>query len=244
VSAEPALWEACAAGDVETTRRLLAAGAHPNTEEPFGDSLYHSAEPADTACMRLLLEAGARPDGSHALAHALDYEHREHVDLLLAYGATPTGQDLVHAVRRGRDRATISLLIEKGADLNAKGGEWSTPESQYRTAFQNAYIRNRTDILPLLEGEPLPGDEAVAAVARGERAELPAELDPDQQEVLAEAALHGHVDLVVELLGVDRILHNGGGPALTLLQMAKWIGNTELVERLLELGATPSADAD
>jgi ankyrin repeat protein len=230
----------------ELTRLLLKHGADPNAEPHFGDALYHSVEAPDPGRTRALLEAGAQPNGSHALAHALDYERPEHIDLLLAYGATPDGRDLVHAVRRGRDLATIELLIEKSADVDARGGEWSTPESRYRTAYSNAYLRNRTDLLEVLAAAGAStalneGDEAVAAVARGERVELPAELDPDQQEVLAEGALHGHVDLVVELLGVDRVLHNGGGPAGTLLHMAAWVGNAELVERLLELGADPTA---
>jgi ankyrin repeat protein len=232
--------------DLALTRLLLEHGADPNGEPTFGDALYHSVESPDPALTRTLLEAGARPQGSHALAHALDYERPEHVRLLLAHGARPDDGDLVHAIRRGRDLAMIELLIEEGAGVNGRGGEWYTPEEQYRTAYQQAVLRNRADVVALLaergaDTTVSAGDRAVAAVARGERAELPAALDPDPQEVLAESVLHdGNVELVVELLGVDRILHNGGGPPGTLLHMAAWVGNAELVERLLALGADPT----
>jgi ankyrin repeat protein len=235
--------------DAQLTRLLLEHGADPNGEPTFGDALYHSVESPDAACTRVLLEGGARPQGSSALAHALDYERPEHVRLLFDHGAVPDGSELVHAVRRGRDADTIRRLIAAGAELDRRGGEWSTPESQHRTAYSNAFLRNRTDLLEILAAAGAStaigeGDAAVAAVARGERADLPDPLDADQQEALAESVLHGgDAALVVELLGVDRILHNGGGPAGTLLHMAAWMGDAELVERLLALGADPSVES-
>ena len=56
--------------DPALTALLLEAGADPND----GESLYHCAEAPDTACLRLLLEHGARPAGTAALAHAIDYD--------------------------------------------------------------------------------------------------------------------------------------------------------------------------
>jgi ankyrin repeat protein len=231
--------------DAELTRLLLERGADPNGEPTFGDALYHSVESPDPELTRMLLEAGARPQGSHALAHALDYERREHVDLLLAHGAQPDGGDLVHAIRRGRALATVELLVERGADVNGRGGEWYTPEEQWRTAYEHALLRNRSDVMELLAAadartDCTEGDRAVAAVARGERVELPEPLDPDPQEVLAESVLHRRNELVIELLGIDRVLYNGGGPAGTVLRMAAWMGDPELVEWLLARGADPT----
>ena len=48
------------------TALLLEAGANPNDDE----SVYHATETADHACLRLLLDAGARVEGTNALAHA------------------------------------------------------------------------------------------------------------------------------------------------------------------------------
>lgn len=109
-------------------------------------------------------------------------------------------------------------------------------------------LRNRHDVVALLTDlgaatDVVPGDRAVAAVARGERPTepLPDEPDNDQQEVLALAALGGQLDAVVERYGPGFFAHVGGGPPGTLLHHAAWVGNPALVTRLLELGADPVA---
>jgi ankyrin repeat protein len=233
--------------DPALTRVLLEAGADPDD----GESLYHAAYAADPACLRILLEHGATVAGTAALPAAIDGDHVEHVRLLLAHGADPNEGHwalLVHAVRRGCGPALIGLLAEHGAELDRRGGEWSTPPEHFRTAYQNAVLRGRDDVAALLavrgaDTTVVPEDRAVAALARGERpgAPLPATLANDAQEVLAQAALDGHVDVVVGALGVDRLLHNGGGPPGTLLHMAGWAGDPTTATRLLELGADPLA---
>jgi hypothetical protein len=45
------------------------------------------------ACLKLLLEHGAKPAGSNALKHILDREHLDCQRLLLAAGATIPAQD-------------------------------------------------------------------------------------------------------------------------------------------------------
>ena len=231
--------------DPELTRVLLEAGADPND----GESLYHAAEADDTACLRLLLEHGARPAGTNALANAIDYHHLEHVRLLLDAGADPgEGPLLVHAVRRECGPEMVRMLAAAGAELDRPGGEWSTPRAEYRTAYQNAVLRNRDDLAALLaelgaDTSVAPGDLAVAAVARGERpaTPLPAAPQADAQEALILAALRGHLDLVVDLLGPRFFGHVGGGPPGTLLHHACWVGDPDVVARLLERGADPVA---
>jgi ankyrin repeat protein len=235
--------------DPELTRALLEAGADPNGEPTFGDALYHSVSAESPECLRVLLEHGARPSGSNALAHALDYDRDEHVRLLLDAGADPNeGALLVHAVRRGCRPETLRLLAERGAELDRRGGEWSTPRAQYKTAYQNAVLRGRDDLAAVLEElgastELTAEERIVAAIARGERPEepLPAELSPDAQEVLVAAVLYGPLDLVVDLVGPGYFAHAGGGPPGTLLHHAAWVGRPEVVRRLLELGADPVA---
>jgi hypothetical protein len=88
----------------QLTALLLEAGANPNDSE----SLYHSTEHADLACMRLLLKHGAAPAGTNALKHMLDRESVEGLGLLLAAGADPNevngnGETALHwAIWRGR----------------------------------------------------------------------------------------------------------------------------------------------
>ncbi|HEY1594661.1 MAG TPA: hypothetical protein VGF74_04635, partial [Thermoleophilaceae bacterium] len=210
----------------ELTALLLEAGADPNDNE----SVYHSTEAKDPACLRLLLEHGANPkDG---LGHAIDYERMEHVRLLLDAGADPSEHALlVHAVRRGNGPEMLRLLADAGAPLDRKGGEWSTPEEEYRTAYQNAVLRGNEEIAALLADlgastEVAPEDLAVAALAGGQRpAEpLPEHLCADAQEVLILAVLQSeHFDTIVDELGPNYFGHVGGGPPGTLLHHASWV---------------------
>jgi hypothetical protein len=103
----------------------------------------------------------------------------------------------------------VQLLAERRASLDRRGGEWSTPPSQYRTAYANAVLRGRTDIVALLtelgaSTELSPGDRAVAALARGERPDGPfaEQLDADSQEVIILGALSGQLERVVDALGL------------------------------------------
>ena len=231
--------------DPELTRVLLEAGADPDD----GESLYHSVEADDTACLRLLLEHGATPAGTAALAHALDDDKLAHVALLLDAGADPDeGAVLVHAVRRGCGPELLRLLAGRGADLERRGGEYSTPPEQHRSAYQNAVLRGREDLAAVLEelGASTavePGDRAVAALACGERLPepLPAELGADARETLILAALRGRLDAVVDALGLDLAGCVGGSPPGTLLHHASWVGDARAAARLLELGADPAA---
>ena len=236
------------AHDPELTRVLLEAGADPNGEPTFGDALYHSVEAESTECLRALLEHGAEPRGSNALAAALDYDHEEHVRLLLEASADPNeGALLVHAVRRGCRPELLRLLAEHGAELDRRGGEWSTPPAHYKTAYQNAVLRGRDDLVAVLaelgaSTELTAEERVVPAIARGERPaeSLPAELSPDAEEVLVASALEGNLE-VLDLLGPSFVAHMGGGPPGTLLHHAAWVGNAEVAAELLRRGADPSA---
>jgi ankyrin repeat protein len=225
--------------DPELTRALLEAGADPDD----GESLYHATEAPDPACLRLLLEHGATTRGTNALAHALDDDRLEHVRLLLDAGADPhEGFYVAHAVRRGRGPEFIRLLVERGCDLERPGGETWRGNVPLRTPYQHAALRNRTDLTDVLaelgaSTDVSPADLAVAAVARGEQAELPDELDPDAQEVVILAVLRGARDAVDP--GFRGVV--GGSPEGTLLHHAAWVGDPELVAYLLGRGADPLA---
>jgi ankyrin repeat protein len=231
--------------DPELTRLLLEHGANPDD----GESLYYATESDDTVCLRILLEHGASTACTNALAHAIDGERLEPVTLLLDAGADPNegrSAHLVHAVRRGCGPEMIRLLAGRGAELDRRGGEWATPEEEYRTAYQNAVMRGRDDIAALLAelgADTTVDDEdlGVAALQRGERPDrpLPAHLSADAREVLILAALDDRIELVVDVLGAGFMGRVGGSPPGSLLHHACWVGNPALVGRLLELGAAP-----
>jgi ankyrin repeat protein len=233
--------------DPELTRVLLEAGADPDD----GESLYHATEAGDPACLALLLAHGARTRGTNALAHALDGEAIEPVRLLLEAGAdSDEGALVAHAVRRGRGPEHVRLLARHGADLERPGGEtWRGPVP-LRTPYQHAVLRGRADVAAALAGlgaatEVAPEDEAVAAVVRGERpaVPLPAQLDPDAQEVLILAALRGRLDQVADAVGPNFAGVVGGSPEGTLLHHAAWVGGPDVVAALLARGADPRAPA-
>jgi ankyrin repeat protein len=233
--------------DPELTRVLLEAGADPDD----GESLYHATEAEDPECLRLLLRHGAATRHTNALAHALDDERLAHVRALLEAGADPNeGALLAHAVRRGRGPEFLRLLVEHGAELDTPGGETWRGDVPLRTPYQHARLRGRTDSAETLaelgaSTEVAPEDLAVAAVAAGHRpaAPLPAELDPDAQEVIILAALRGRLAAVVDVVGVDFRGVVGGSPEGTLLHHAAWVGNPDVVRALLERGADPLAAA-
>jgi ankyrin repeat protein len=230
--------------DAELTRILLEAGADPDD----GESLYHATEAEDAECLRLLLEHGAETRGTNALAHALDGDRLEPVRLLLEAGADPNEGALVaHAVRRGRGPEFLRLLAEHGADVDRPGGETWRGSVPLRTPYQHAVLRGRSDSAEALAElgaatEVDPGDEAVAAVARGERpaTAIPTNPDPDPQEVLILSALRGRLEVVVDLVGPNFRGVVGGSPPGSLLQHAAWLGDADVVRELLARGAEPA----
>jgi len=233
------------AHDPELTRVLLEAGADPDD----GESLYHSTESRDVACLALLLEHGATTSDTNALAHALDDERPEHVRLLLDAGADPTEHaHLAHAVRRGRGPELVRLLVDHGADLDRPGGETWRGNVPLRTPYQHARLRARDDVAQVLEElgastDVDTADAAVESLARGERptTPLPERFDVDQQEVIVLSALSGQVEAIVDAVGPGFRGVVGGSPEGSLVEHAAWVGDAALVGRLLALGADPGA---
>jgi hypothetical protein len=114
--------------NAELTQLLLEAGANPND----GESLYHSTEHADLACMKLLLAFNAKPNEANALKHILDREDLDGVQILLKAGADPNhtnerAETALHwAARRGRSGRIIDALLDAGANIEARRGDGRT----------------------------------------------------------------------------------------------------------------------
>lgn len=228
------------------TRLLLASGADPNDNE----SLYHSMESADLTCARLLLEAGARVEGTNALAHVLDYDKLDGLKLLLAYCKNPdesgSVQVLHHAIRRGRSPEHIQLLLDAGIDPHAK--------AHGITPYRFALLYGLPEVAALLRqsgiDEPLSEEEAfLAACARGDREEalkqlaktpyLIQNLSAQQLQQLPNLAAQGNLAAVKVMVEAGwPIAVRGGDWSASALNLAIFCGNAEMTEFLLEHGAS------
>lgn len=103
-SAETALLEAVKRGDVETARRLLKAGVHPNGRDYWQDS---------------------------ALLQAVEADHFELVTLLLEQGAeinvTGRGFTPLGLAVKNNNLPMVRLLLRAGADPDRKNDDGNTP---------------------------------------------------------------------------------------------------------------------
>jgi ankyrin repeat protein len=226
------------AHDVETTRLLLDRGANPDD----GESVYHSVEADDTACLELLLERGATVRGTNALANAIGDPRK--VRILLEQGdLRPSDPELRGSLLYARDPAVAELLIEHGAALDARDADGVTPYSHAARFKDESMMR-------LLEaaGAPTeldPSAEWIGAVVRGNlaraervRAEHPGlPLRDADAEQLPRWASAGDDEVVARLLDAGVRLDARGVDDGTALHYAGMWGRASTVELLLSRGA-------
>ncbi|MGN6519968.1 MAG: ankyrin repeat domain-containing protein [Dokdonella sp.] len=235
--------------DPALTRMLLDAGANPDDNE----SLYHAVEGEDIECVRLLLAAGARVSGTNAILRVVDFERPDCLRLLLAHGGDPnepTGDGpLPHALRRRRSAAVVKILLDAGADPNARNAH-GVP------ALKIARHMGLAEVAALLReagavdaGVADERERFVVACASGDRAtatailarqpHIVAGLDEMQRRLLPELAANGAgegVRLMVEL-GWP-IAARGGDIGGSALNWAVFRGDSALAAFLLAHGAS------
>ncbi|MBY6049722.1 ankyrin repeat domain-containing protein [Vannielia litorea] len=228
-------------------RWLLDHGADPND----GESLYHATELGHTDGLTMLLEAGAKNEGTNALLRALDFEDIEPVRMLLAAGADPNEGVAAHpsgeppmkasalhqAARRMRSGAVARLLIEAGASLTAP---WDG-RSPYATArvFGNAEV---AQIIAEAGGEtPLSGSDGIIAEAAEGRVPtgrlVPEELSPETRTLLRGIIhLPGALPRVKALVAAGMEWDRSDDMGVPPVQIAGWEGLSEIMAFLLSLG--------
>jgi ankyrin repeat protein len=148
------LKQACSSGDLDEVRRLLDAGADPNSTDEHGSGTlltFHSV------VIEYLLSHGADPNtqtnenGSSVLAGLAYVNQLECVRILLEHGADPNSgrkesgeTPLHHALSKDQpDRGPlVKLLLDHGADPNAR----TNPRVISHNFWRDACTRGETPL--------------------------------------------------------------------------------------------------
>ena len=216
--AMPVLYGAAGvAYDPQTTRLLLDRGANPND----GESLYHSMEAGDETCAELLLARGATVRETNALGYAIALHSVAKLRLLLEHGdLRPEDPELRDALLHAGDPEMVRLLIEHGADVNARDRYGRTPymrAARFRDPATKELLAASgasTELDPVTDymGAVVRGELDRAARIRAEHPDL--RLTDDDQEDLPRWASAGENGIVARLLDAGvAIARAGSTPA-------------------------------
>jgi len=158
----PQLYGACRTGDDKAILRLVTAGADINIEDAQGRSPLHCAcRWGKASVVSSLISSRANVsarekgrDGYSALQFGCEGGSAEVVRLLLAAGASATqayGESRstsLHLACKKRAHAICELLLEHGADANAKDVGNSTPLHEAVGSNEaKSLIRNKADVM-------------------------------------------------------------------------------------------------
>lgn len=137
------LFTAAKIGNAVVVKRLLEAGADPNTTDEYGGTLFYWAlYYKRDEVVKILLEGGADPNladeyNNSPVYHASHYDYLEGVKLLLEAGGNPNHENgegwspLYWPIFHGHVEM-VKLLLERGADPNLENKHGRTPFSQAR----------------------------------------------------------------------------------------------------------------
>ncbi len=236
----------CRARNASLAEVLLDAGATPDD----GESLYHSTESSDHACVKLLLGRGARIEGTNAVHHMLDRDDLAGLRLFLDAGAdpnlrNPAGSLLHWAILRGRSLPIVELLLDRGADARATDHFGLTP---HRLAARLGHASAAALLASRGFAEKLsPSETVVAALMRGDlegarsaaiaEPGLAARVIAGEGELLPEAAWNGQAAAVRALLAFGFPVGSTKRNGETALHCAAWMGRSDIVADLLAAGA-------
>ncbi|XP_067896206.1 ankyrin repeat and SOCS box protein 9-like isoform X2 [Heterodontus francisci] len=130
------LYNACYSGSEACVNLLLQHGAKPQGECELASPIHEAAKRGHTKCMTILLNHGVPID--HSVSHlgtvlyvACEYHQMDCVRNLLSSGGNINmGKNLespLHVAAKNSDIQLVNLLLEHGADTDAKNGEGKRP---------------------------------------------------------------------------------------------------------------------
>ncbi len=256
----PALYAVTGARNVpQIARLLLEAGA----EATDGESIFHAAEAFHEEALELLLEFGVELNATgewgntplYFLLRYWDVERmprvRQGLLWLLDHGADPNARcgreretSLHAAVRRGQATSVLQLLLDRGAEVNARRADGRTP---WLLAVRGGF-GELTNLLEECgaEPEPLsPADRLMAACGRGDVEGARAlssqgvlvSLATEDAELLPRGAARGHADIVRACLAAGLPVDAADEGGASALHHAAIHGRARIVRELLRAGA-------
>ncbi len=221
------LAQASRVGDLRTAEALLSSGVNPNLPDKYGKTpLYYAASFNEAKTVALLLTYHADPNARAArretefpatpLQYAAELGNLHIASELMAAGARVDtvgngGRTALHFAVLGRHLDLIQFLIEKGADLNARDREGTSP-------LDDAVWRGSLDAAAIL----------LAHGARLNEAEVKTGATP-----INEAAYLGRTELVKYLLQFNPDLAIADNRGYTPLENAVRKGKEEAALLLL-----------
>jgi hypothetical protein len=230
--------------DPGLTRLLLEAGADPND----GEWLYHATEAPETPCLAVLLEHGARPEGTAALAHAIDDDRSSTCACSSVLAPTPTRpagrcSSTPCGVGAGRRWSASSRSTARGSTAAAASGP-RLPSSTARptrtrscaAATTSSTCSQRSGRTPTSPQRTSPAPRSRVTSSRPRRCRRRPTPTPRRRSSSRRCAGAWTRSSTPSFFG-----HVGGGPPGTLLHHASWVGSADVVGRLLARGADPVA---
>jgi len=136
VSHADAIHEAATKGDVAAITAALDAGASADESGGPATPLYLAVIGGHLAAAKLLIERGANVNAAPtplgpAIMPAVAQRRIDLIKLLLAAGANPnsqrSGETVLHIAARSGCLDCVKVLVEAGADVNAKTKQGQTP---------------------------------------------------------------------------------------------------------------------
>jgi uncharacterized protein len=224
IAAEPdgmtALHWAVRAGDAETARILIRAGANVNAANRYGITpLSLAANNGDAIVSRALLDAGANAnavgaDGETVLMTAARAGSADVVRALLDRGADANAAEswqgqtaLMWAAAENHGEA-IRALVARGADMSARSKELSFPDYRYETNGMAVFQLPKGGWTALMYAARQGAMESAAALA-DLHADLNATTKQEGTTALQIAVINIHYDLA------NLLLEKGADPNVT-----------------------------
>ena len=158
----PALVTVAGSGDVEIVDALLALGADPNQRSDWWAGGFHPLHAAEGAVAERLLEAGAIPDACAAA-------RLDRLDLLRSMlDADPSrvherGGDGQTPLHFARSRAVADLLLDAGADIDARDRDHRSTPAQWMLGDPDDPAKSRVSLARYLVDRGASADIFLAA---------------------------------------------------------------------------------